>query len=532
MGGRSAKFRFYSLLYLAQALGQINFTDDCQLTVISNNMWEIASEGWLSPEKATLMGPINVIPQEYPNISCRSIDIVLPPAPWQKAKLLDQLLKELQAESEDRVIAYRGNYRWIRTFESVPLETPQASTLPLKTGGVYLITGGMGGIGLSLAEYLAKTVQAKLILIARSDFPVRSEWEQWLLTHHEQDATSRKIQKIQEMEVLGAEVLVITADVANQEQMHKAIANSLTHFGDIHGAIHAAGVPGGGIIQLKNRSMTEEIFAPKIKGTLVLDRVLQDIKLDWLILCSSLNSVQALFGQVDYCAANAFLDAFAHYKTNQGTNTIAINWDAWQEVGMAAKAVSHTEDTSAAGSTTNGLKNLLQGNVQKWLLPSEGVDVFRRILSYGLTQVLVSTVNLETSIKQENKFSQTVAFQNDATSEKTNAGAYPRPQLSNPYVAPRNPLEEAIAQVWQQFLGIAAVGVGDRFLDLGGDSLLGTQIIAQLRERLAVKLSLASLFETPTVAEMAASLVNKIGRDKHLMKNPVLESSDREEFIL
>ena len=478
------------------------------------------------------MGPINVIPQEYPNISCRSIDIVLPPAPWQKAKLLDQLLKELQAESEDRVIAYRGNYRWIRTFESVPLETPQASTLPLKRGGVYLITGGMGGIGLSLAEYLAKTVQAKLILIARSDFPIRSEWEQWLLTHHEQDATSRKIQKIQEMEVLGAEVLVITADVANQEQMHKAIANSLTHFGDIHGAIHAAGVPAGGIIQLKNRSMTEEIFAPKIKGTLVLDRVLQDIKLDWLILCSSLNSVQALFGQVDYCAANAFLDAFAHYKTNQGTNTIAINWDAWQEVGMAAKAVSHTEDTSAAGSTTNGLKNLLQGNVQKWLLPSEGVDVFSRILSYGLTQVLVSTVNLETSIKHENKFSQTVAFQNDATSEKTNAGAYPRPQLSNPYVAPRNPLEETIAQVWQQFLGIATVGVEDRFLDLGGDSLLGTQIIAQLRERLAVKLSLASLFETPTVAEMAASLVNKIGRDKHLMKNPVLESSDREEFIL
>lgn len=523
---------FYSLLYLAQALGQINFTDDCQLTVVSNNIWDIASEGWLSPEKATLLGPINVIPQEYPNITCRSIDIVLPPVPWQKAKLLDQLLKELQAESEDRVIAYRGNYRWVRSFESVRLETPQASTLPLKTGGVYLITGGMGGIGLSLAEYLAKTVQAKLILIARSDFPARSEWEQWLLTYHEQDINSRKIQKIQEMEALGAEVLVIGADVANHEQMHKAIANSLTHFGNIHGVIHAAGVPAGGIIQLKNRSMTEEIFAPKIKGTLVLDQVLQDIKLDWLILCSSLNSVQAVFGQVDYCAANAFLDAFAHYKTNQGTNTIAINWDAWQEVGMAAKAVSPTEDTSAAGSTTNGLKNLLQGNVQKWLLPSEGVDVFSRILGYGLTQVLVSTVNLETSIKQENKFSQTVAFQNDAISEKTNAGAYPRPQLSNPYVAPRNPLEEAIAQVWQQFLGIAAVGVEDRFLDLGGDSLLGTQIIAQLRERLAVKLSLASLFETPTVAEMAASLVNKIGRDKHLMKNPVLESSDREEFIL
>ena len=509
---------FYSLLYLAQALGSMNFTDDCQLTVISNNMWEIAGEGWLAPEKATLTGPINVIPLEYPNIKCRSIDIELPSAPRHTTKVVNQLLKELRTESAERQIAYRGNYRWVRSFEPVALETLPNSILPLKRGGVYLITGGMGGIGLSLAEYLAKTVQAKLILIGRSDFPHRSGWEQWLLTHHEEDFTSQKIQKMQAIEELGGEVLVIAADVISEEQMQNAIANALNHFGDINGVIHTAGVPGGGIIQNKTKSMAEEIFAPKIKGTLVLDRVLQDIKLDWMVLCSSLNSVQAAFGKVDYCAANAFLDAFAHYKTNQGANTIAINWYGWQEVGMTAQK--------------NSFKNSLQDNVQRWLLPGEGVEVFSRILGYGLTQVIVSTVDLEILIKQENNFDKTVDLQNNTTLIDSNGGGYQRPQLSNPYVAPGNPLELAIAEIWQQFLGIAAVGVDDNFLELGGDSLLATQIIAQLRERFQVKLSLANLFAAPTVAEMAVSLVDKFGIDQNLAENTVLESSEREDFIL
>ena len=177
-------------------------------------------------------------------------------------------------------------------------------------------------------------------------------------------------------------------------------------------------------------------------------------------------------------------------------------------------------------------KILLQENIQKWLLPSEGVDVFSRILSYGLTQVLVSTVNLEISIKQENTVYKTVFFQNNATSIDINGGGYQRPQIKNHYVAPRNSLELAITQIWQQFLGIAAVGVNDDFLELGGDSLLATQIIAQIRERFEVKLSLASLFETPTVAEIAVSLIDKFGIDKNLTENTIFESSEREEFIL
>ncbi|GAX42272.1 putative beta-ketoacyl synthase [Tolypothrix sp. NIES-4075] len=335
---------FYSLLFLAQAIGKQNLTDDLQITVISNHLQEVTKEEILYPEKATLLGAVKTIPQEYPNINCRSVDVIL----GQEEKFIKQLLTEITTPSADKIIAYRGNNRWVQTFEPVQLNETE-ETPYLRPRGVYLITGGLGGIGLVLAEYLAKTVQAKLVLIGRSTLPKPEEWSQWLATHNQQDAVSEKICKIRELEQMGAEVLLVSADVSNLEQMQHSLAIAQQRFGQINGVIHAAGVPGGGVIQRKTLSETEKIFAPKVTGTLVLDTVLKDIQLDFFVLCSSLASVLGGFGQVDYCAANAFLDAFAHYKNStNSTYTTCINWDAWQEVGMAAEAANKFTPQSKA----------------------------------------------------------------------------------------------------------------------------------------------------------------------------------------
>ncbi|MEH2238956.1 MAG: beta-ketoacyl synthase N-terminal-like domain-containing protein [Nostoc sp.] len=120
---KSQETGFYSLLFLAQALGKQNYTDELQIAVISNNMQEVAGEELLCPEKATLLAPIRVIPQEYPNINCRSIDVVIPKsANWSEQKLIDQLLFELQTHIYDRVIAYRGFHRWVQNFEPIRLD--------------------------------------------------------------------------------------------------------------------------------------------------------------------------------------------------------------------------------------------------------------------------------------------------------------------------------------------------------------------------------------------------------------------------
>ena len=495
---------FYSLLFLAQALRKVNVTDELQLAIVSNNIQDVTGDDVLFPEKATVLGPCRVIPQEYPNIRCRNIDIVLPKTGVRfKQRLTDQLLRELTTESSDPVVAYRGGYRFVQTFEPVRLDGAVEGTARLRNRGVYLITGGLGGIGLVLAEYLVKTVQAKLILTGRSAFPIREEWDQWLTAHEEQDGISRKIRKVLQLEELGAEVLVVSADVADAERMQAVIVQAEERFGQINGVIHTAGVPGGGIIQTKALETAESILAPKVKGTLVIDALLKDVKLDFFVLCSSLTSVLAGFGQVDYCAANAFLDAFAHDKAADGSTSITcINWEGWQEVGMAVNTAMPLE---LKESRADSLK-------KEGISPEEGTIAFTRILGSDLPQVFVSTYDFPRRIEQANDFtlSSSVKFESVRSSDNTKiekpALLHPRPNLLNPYVAPGNEVEETIAATWRELLGVEQVGIHDNFFELGGDSLLGVQIISRVREAFEVELPLRELFEEPTIVSMSLAI--------------------------
>ncbi|MDZ8051398.1 MAG: SDR family NAD(P)-dependent oxidoreductase [Aulosira sp. ZfuVER01] len=484
---------FWSLLFLAQALGKQNISDRLQIAVISNNLQEVTGEENLCPEKATLLGTCKVIPHEYLNISCRSIDIVLPkPGSQQAEKLVNNLLTELTVQTSDMAIAYRGNHRWVQTFAPVRLERTEKATPQLRDGGVYLITGGLGGIGLVLAEYLAKTVQAKLVLVGRSPFPASSEWEQWLSTHDPQDSVSVKIRQLQDMEALGAEVVLACADVANLQQMQGVIREVCDRFGQIHGVIHAAGVMPGGMIQLRTPEAIANLLAPKVTGTLVLDTLLQDGDLDFFVLCSSLNSFLVGLGLVDYCAANSFLDAFANYKASRSNIfTTAINWDGWQEVGQAANV-----------KLSEQLQQWRDANFQQGILSQEGVEAFKRILDSRLPQVIVSTQDFLSRFEQFNatKELQHLQSQPQANSSKP---THSRPQLSQAYVGPRNQLEETIAQIWQQSLGIEPIGIDDDFFELGGDSLLAVHLIAKISAATQTKLSSHSLLDAPTIADLA-----------------------------
>jgi acyl transferase domain-containing protein/acyl carrier protein len=467
---------FYSLVYLAQAIGQQQKSDAIQLLVIANHLHDITGNEELYPEKTIILGACKVIPQEYPHISCRLVDISLPTS--ASKDFVEQLIAELTA-SEDSIIAYRNNYRWVQIFEPIQLEKPTEDKIRLRQGGVYLITGGMGGIGLVLAEYLAKTVQAKLVLLGRS-VPSASE-------------------KIKQLEALGAEVLVLAADVTKREQMESAIAKSLERFGTIHGIIHTAGVAGGGIIQLKTPEIAESVFAPKVQGTIILNDVLKNNDLDFLVLCSSLSAIQGGFGQVDYCAANTFLDAFAHWNTTKNHRfTVAINWDAWQEVGMAVNTTVPDE-----------IKNWREESLKNAILPTEGVDAFSRILANSLPQVIVSTQDLQAGIEQLNQLILSLSFaQKPVNSCQVSASRHSRTLQENTYVAPRNQIEEIIANIWEELIGIEKVGIYDNFFTLGGHSLLAVQTVSRLREAFQVELPLRTLlFDAPTVSELANVIV-------------------------
>jgi NAD(P)-dependent dehydrogenase (short-subunit alcohol dehydrogenase family) len=205
----------------------------------------------------------------------------------------------------------------------------------------------------------------------------------------EADATSRRIRKLQAIEALGGEVLVLNADVSDRRRMEEAIASAEARFGRIHGVIHSAGVAPGGVIQLKTREMAERVLAAKVLGTLVLESLLKDRQPDFLVLCSSLSSVLGEPGQADYCAANAFQDAFARRSADAGGPfVLSLNWDAWMETGMAVEG-------DAPGDMRERQKARLDG-----ILSAEGTEVFARALRQPLPRLLVSTVDLRPRLAQ------------------------------------------------------------------------------------------------------------------------------------
>ena len=504
---------FYSLLFIAKAIGRLNSTDKLQLDIISSNMQDVAGEDLKYPEKATIVGALKVIPQEYPYIRCRSIDVVLPAVDTpQEHQLIDQLIVELATLSTEPVIAYRGNHRWLQTFEPFRLEAA-STTSKLHSGGVYLITGGLGGIGLALAEYLSKSVQAKLILTSRSEFPACDRWDSWLANHPDCDRTSQTIQKLQALEELGSEILVVSADVADRSQMQFAVTQSIARFGQINGLIHCAGVPSGGIIQQKTLESIEQVMRSKISGTLVLEQIFKDMPLDFTILCSSLSSILGIFGQADYCAANAYLDAFTHSRALRWNAPLTcINWDTWQEVGMAVNP------NVPADLLTSYLEILQQG-----MLTQEAIDVFSRILDQTLPQVLISTRDLQSRIKNHKPLQVSAPLSSLAISTHT------RPQLITVYAAPEKELEHAIANIWQQLLGVSPIGLHDNFFELGGHSLLATQVASRMRQAFQVELPLNYLFEQPTILGLAEYVETSRWNSQVLAPEAGLSNSDREE---
>ncbi len=511
---RAQDLGFYSLLFLAQALGKQNVAEPLQIGVVSTNLQEVTGEETLCPEKATLLGPCKVIPQEYPNITCRSIDVPVPGSgTFQREKLADKLIAELTTNPPDLTVAYRGKHRWVQTFESVQWDGPPEGTTRLREEGVYLITGGLGRIGLVLAEHLARTARAKLILVGRSVLPERDEWEQWLATHDGRDSTSHKIRKVQALEALGAEVMVASADVADQGQMQEVITRACERFGVLHGVIHAAGIVGEEsvmAVQEADRARCERQFQAKVRGLLALEKVLQGKTLDFCLLGSSLSSVLGGLGFVAYSAANHFMDAFAH-KHNQTSTVpwISIDWDGWQ---------FGEEQHQAARTATAELA----------MTPEEGVAAFERALSLGeVTQIVLSTADLEARISQWVKREPLQKTKPEGREES--AARHPRPQLPTPYVAPRNDLEQTVAEMWQTVLGIEQVGVHDNFFELGGHSLLATQLISRLRDTYRVELPLRDLFEKPTVASLAESIETFRWATQVSLAPPSAAGDDREE---
>ncbi|MCI0491095.1 MAG: condensation domain-containing protein [Blastocatellia bacterium] len=483
---------FFSLLFLAkalgeqiivQALGNDSKADAIEMVIISNDMQEVTGDEPLCPEKATLLGPCKVIPQETPKVTCRSIDISLPELGTRREEeLIDNLVLELTTGRTDQIIAYRGRHRWIQSFERVGIESGSGFPARLREQGVYLITGGLGGISLEIAKYLGREARAKLVLVGRSHFPSREEWPHLLAEASHK--IREKIMRVQELEQSGAEVMIESADVADLQAMRVVAGRIKERFGAVNGVIHAAGLPPGTLIQRKTPEIAASVLAPKVTGTRVLEALFKDEPLDFFMLFSSIRSLTGGPGAIDYCAANTFLDAFARYHSRNGGPTISVNWEGWRDIGMAV-------NTSGQSASPD-----------EGMTCEEGLEVFSHVLDSGFPQIVVSIEELEERIGREKVYTASMALE-DLKKATRSKSVHPRPRLGNPYVPPGNEVEKILSEIWQQLLGIDSVGIQDNFFELGGDSVISIQIIARANQS-GVRITPKQVFECQTIEELAA----------------------------
>ncbi len=391
------------------------------------------------------------------------------------------------------MVAYRGQHRWVQRFEAWATP-PDEARVPdlLKTGGVYLISGGLGNVGLVIADYLAHVVQAKLILTGRSPFPDKVTWPDWLAEQGDDEPTSQTIRRLQALEAAGAEVVVMAADVADESAMRQVIARTERQFGHINGVIHAAGLVEGGtfraISQLDPEHVVEQ-FRAKIQGAFTLEKCLRGRSLDFCLLSSSLASILGGLNFGAYAAANAFLDIFAqHMAQTSDTPWLTVNWDAWsfgidleQETGLGA--------TLAASA----------------IRPEEGEAVLEYVLTAALPQTVVSTTDLQARIEEWVELRQ---LRNQSTVSPTQevlsrSVQHARTGLNTPYVAPSTEAEEILVGIWEPLLGVEPIGVNDSFFDLGGHSLLAIQVVSRVQDAFDIALPLDFFFDAPTIAKLA-----------------------------
>jgi NADP-dependent 3-hydroxy acid dehydrogenase YdfG len=386
------------------------------------------------------------------------------------------LVREIASASANALVAYRGSRRWVQILD------PASAGLParLREGGVYLITGGLGNIGLVCASYLAKRARAKLILLGRSEFPAKAEWSRWVETHGTENAVSHKIEKLKSIEALGGEVVVATADVADLRQMAAVVDQVKSRFGGIHGVIHGAGVIGNSFTEIqKIRSSDIDLhFRPKVQGLLVLEKLFREEKLDFWLLHSSISTALGGLGMASYAAANVYMDTLAELRNRQNsTPWISVNWDYWKfdadsDFGKMMQASLNPEKcdvmlSRVLGTDTPGRLIVSAGNIES------------RLTRWSPPRTADSSL----------RSSKTAAVNSNLETHTT--------------LAPEQDLERIVADIWKDILGVAAVGADDNFFELGGNSLSAIQVISRMRAVLKADVPMTALIAHPTLAELA-----------------------------
>jgi acyl transferase domain-containing protein len=505
----------FSIVSLARAVHDQPALESVQLCFVGRQLHDVQAGDVVRPEGTPALGACLVIPQEFPEIQCSVIDLPAPVGDDRGLRRLAELVAaELSTPNLGRVptIAYRGDHRWAVSFERIPQGSDGSRRSLIEQGGAYLITGGLGGIGLAVAKRLVERWGARVALVGRSGLPSRDTWEGLLEEEAQSQKVRETVRELLALEKAGGEVLTLQADVADAEQLSEAFRAAEARFGRIHGVIHAAGVVGGSsfrALQDLGREDFEEQFAAKVRGTYALEAALPDSGPDFCLLVSSISAVLGGLGYAAYASANRFLDGFAESRDDvDGTRWIAGDWDAW------------------LFDETDGDRSQAESAMRE----SEGVETVERVLSGGgAARMVVSPADLQQHLRRW-------VLPRDSTGASAvdaegSADHDARPDSDIDYLTSEDGAERAVAGIWEDLLGIDHVGGDDDFLELGGNSLLAVQVASRLREIFRINIPIQTLFEAPTPSKLAERVKTALWLQQNQQAAHDDGDEDREEVV-
>jgi acyl transferase domain-containing protein/acyl carrier protein len=486
---------FYSVLALAsQLVDDTGAAPRAELVLLTAGATGVAGSDLRHPEHAGLSSLGVSLAQENPRLRCRTIDV--DPVPDAHPSALDQLAGQVLTATvtpHEGPVAVRSGELWLRRYQPYPVAEPAEDDRPIQPGDTVLITGGLGDIGLLLARHLAGSYGCKLVLTARSPLPDRADWPQWLAEPPAgSERTVRHIRNILDLEERGAEVLALSADVADEAEMQAVVDAALARFGRIDVVVHGAGVQDDrffNFAHLLDRASCEAHFAAKVAGFQVLQRVLGDQAAGRRITMSSLAAILGGMALSAYAAANAALDGYARQARRSGAGQwITIDWDTW-----------NIDPDRLAGHGP--------GVTDFAMSPAEAIDTFERVLSAGaeVGHLVISTGSLTSRLEQWVTGDLHEAAEDD---EADTRQRHPRPELGTPFVPPADGAESTLAEIWSRVLGIEPIGALDNFFELGGHSLIAIDLTARIRKAFGASVPVTGLLECPTVRQLAQLLAS------------------------
>ena len=472
-----------SVLHLVQALAGVPVAGEPRLWLVTRGAQAVVSpEPALCPPQAALWGLGGAIRMEHPGLKCTSVDLDPAGAGDGQAALL---FASLGGDAREDRIAFRNNARYAARIE--PLRLPRREGFSLRKQVTYLITGGLGALGLETARWMAEKGAGNLALMGRSR------------------PTAAVQEILGELERRGVRVRVFPADVARAEEVSQVLKELSARMPPLKGVVHAAGVLDDGVLMRLGLGQFRKVMAPKAEGARNLQEATRGLDLDFFVCYSSVVSVLGSAGQGSYGAANAFLDCFVRERRRQGLHGLSINWGPW-EVGMAAGLDSRGRERIAA----QGLEPI---DLQR------GFRALEQMLLHDETSVAVLAVNWEKYLPYHYggavpRFFEKVSGQGPepkaAPGEKSAllmrlAEALPRERraLLRDYVR---------AKVAETLRRQSARQLPDDqgLFDLGIDSLMAVELKNRFEKDLARPLRPTLVFDYPTVEAITGYLAREI----------------------